>query len=264
MQFIYDVQVNWADGMLKSYLIPKYHEWYKDDEVELYTCLPVVKVSPELFSYIEQEYDRLPQYLLSLIYCKASKKEDGRTIEVEYAFVVTDGKRMIAVDTDSEDVPNYKSYLTPRNASYVEDLLYKLKLIETDWEPPSPSVLAKKDQLSADLLLLDEKYIQGLTRAERDLKSILMTYLYTLTTSSNSEEVRYWYSEVFPGTFHNEKVKRMRTNTMVQKMFDELKDGWGERHVELGNQFIKFNDLFKESWETQLKRQKREQDKVEK
>lgn len=264
MQYIYNVQVNWSDGMLKSYLIPKYHEWYKDDELEKYTDMPVVLVSKELFTYIEEEYDKLPTELLSSVRFQASKKVDGARMDVEYAFVITDGKRMLAVDTDSEDVPNFKSYISPKDEKSVDDLLYKLTKLVTEFEIPEPVEVAKEDQLAASLLLLDEKYVKGLTRAEKDLKAILMTYLYMLTTSTNKEEVRYWYSEVFPGTFHDTKVKKMRKSTLVQKMFDELKDGWNERHINLGNQFVKANDIFKESWETQLKRQKREKDKVEK
>ena len=180
----------------------------------------------------------------------------GRINQCDYVFVVTDGTRMLAVDTDGEDVPNYKSYLTPKNAGYVEDRLRKLSVLELQFEIPEPKVIDKKDQLSASLLLLDEKYVQGLTRVEKDMKAILMTYLYTLLTSTNKEEVRYWYSEVFPGTFNNAKVKKMRTSTMVQKMFDELKEGWEDRHIRLGDEIIKSHDIFADSWKALKKKQK--------
>lgn len=256
LEFVYDVEVNWADGMGKSYLIPQYHEWYKDDEVEKFSCLPVIKVSKELYRYIEEDYNVLPQGILNLVYNKAEQKVDGLKQEVAYAFIVTDGENMLAVDTDDEDVPNYKSYLTPKVVSRIEDMMYKLTTLNIVFEKPEPRKLNKKDQLASDLLLLDEQYVKGLTRTERDMKAILMTYLYTLLTSDNPDEVRYWYSEVFTGTFNNEKVKRMRKDTMVRQMFEELKEGWGFPHVSLGDEIVRSNTIFAESWKVLRKRQK--------
>lgn len=255
--FVYDVEVNWADGMHKSYLIPEYHEWYQDDEVEKITCLPVVLVTKALYNFVEQEYDVIPRKLLNQVYGKAAQKIDGMQCPINYAFVVTDGERALAVDTDDEEVPNYKSYLSPKNYQKVMELIPKLGPVqEFEFTPPTPRELGKDEQLAAELLLLDEKYVVGLTRAEKDMKSILMTYIYTLLTSTNNEEVRYWYSSVFPGTFNDAKVKKMRKTTLVKKMFDELKDGWDDRHIRLGEDFVRVNDLFKESWVVSKKRQK--------
>lgn len=256
IEFVYDVEVNWADGMGKSYLIPHYHEWYKDDEIEKFSCIPVVKVSKELFSYIEEDYNILPQGLLNLVFNKAEQKVDGFKQEVPYAFIITDGENALAVDTDDENVPNYKSYLTPKAHNRILELVYKLDRLNIVFEKPAPRKLNKKDQLSADLLLLDEQYVSGLTRTEKDMKAILMTYLYTLLTSKNLEEVRYWYSEVFTGTFHNPKVVKMRNDTMVRQMFEELKDGWDDRHVRLGDEIVRSNTIFADSWKVLKKRKK--------
>lgn len=256
IHFVYDVYCNWADGIGKSYLIPKYHEWYPEDEVEFFNCMPVVLVSKDVFTFIEEDYNVIPKEILSLVAGKASQKVDGITLPANYTFIVTDGTRTLAVDTDDEDVPNYKSYLSPRDIGKVENILPKIMKTDVTFVKPEPNVLNKTDQLSADLLLLDEKYIVGLTRAERDMKAILMTYLYTLVTSTNNEEVRYWYSEVFPGTFNSAKVKRMRKETLVRQMFEELKEGWDKRHVNLGDEIIKHNDMMADSWKLLRKKEK--------
>lgn len=254
--FAYDVQVNFMDGMLKSYLIPQFPEWYEDDEVEKFVCLPIVLVSDKLFTYIQDEYGQLPKEILNAVFSKASKKVDGLVQPIKYAFIVTDGLRMLVVDTDDEEVPNFKSHLNPKNADSVMDMLPKLKPIKCEgFSITAAPELGKTEQFIAQMLLPESKYMVGLSRAEKDMKSILMTYLYMLLTSVKKEEVRYWYSELFVGTFNDAKVKRMKKETMVKKMFEELIEGWDERHIHMGDEFIKFHDIFRESWKECKKRQ---------
>jgi hypothetical protein len=48
----------------------------------------------------------------------------------------------------------------------------------------------------------------------------------------------------------------MRKETLVRQMFDELKEGWDERHVNLGDELIKHHDMMADSWNLLRKKKK--------
>ena len=71
MLYLHDVWVNWFEGEENGYNVCYFHEWRKDDGVELLDQVPLLKIDTVLFNYIENDLAELPQKLLDNIYQKA-------------------------------------------------------------------------------------------------------------------------------------------------------------------------------------------------
>lgn len=70
MLYLHDVWVNWFEGEENGYNICHFHEWRKDDGIELLDQVPLLKVSSTLFHYIENDLSELPKPLLNDVYQK--------------------------------------------------------------------------------------------------------------------------------------------------------------------------------------------------
>jgi hypothetical protein len=119
MLYLHDVWVNWFEGEENGYNVCHFHEWRKDDGVELLDQAPLLKVEPILFNYIENDLSELPQQLLDDIFQKAYLRKNHERVQLEYCFVVTDGVGILAVDTIGYSIPIRKSRLIPRQEQLV-------------------------------------------------------------------------------------------------------------------------------------------------
>ncbi len=71
MLYLHDVWVNWFEGEENGYNVCHFYEWRKDDAIELLDQVPVLKVSPQLFYYLENSLSEIPKPLLEDVYQKA-------------------------------------------------------------------------------------------------------------------------------------------------------------------------------------------------
>jgi len=197
LYYIHDVWVNWVDGTSKGYEIPEYHEWRKDDIVELYDQLPVAKVTKDFFNFLENDYGVIPHTLLDEVHLRAAKREDRKRIKVEHAFVISDGENVLAINTDGDNKPNMKSRLVPRHERLVLEIVEEEPVFEFEWTAPEHFV-EDDDSLMSQILDLKAEYLVGLTRTEREMKEIVMDCLFNLCVSENRAEVKYWYIVLFP------------------------------------------------------------------
>src|SRR6478672_9886204 len=123
MLYLHDVWVNWFEGEENGYNVCHFHEWRKDDGVELLDQVPLIKVKPILFSYIENDLSELPQKLLDDIFQKAYLRKNHERVQLEYCFVVTDGVGIMAIDTIGYTIPIRKSRLIPRQEQLVYEMI---------------------------------------------------------------------------------------------------------------------------------------------
>ena len=126
MLYLHDVWVNWFEGEENGYNVCYFHEWRKDDGVELLDQVPLLKIDTVLFNYIENDLAELPQQLLDDIYQKAFLRKNHERSQLEYCFVVSDGKGILAVDTIGYSIPIRKSRLIPRQEQLAFEM-WKIK-----------------------------------------------------------------------------------------------------------------------------------------
>nr|WP_263328334.1 YjbA family protein [Neobacillus sp. Marseille-Q6967] len=240
MLYLHDVWVNWFEGEENGYNVCHFHEWRKDDGVELLDQVPLLKVEPILFSYIENDLSELPQQLLDDIYQKAYLRKNHERVQLEYCFVVTDGVGILAVDTIGYSIPIRKSRLIPRQEQLVYEMIATHEAKEYQFQQNS-------DNKDFHILSPEPELMTGLTRKERQLKQLLFMALDQLHTSSNEAEIRYWFTEWCPERY--EEIQELNFENAWQQLFEETKYGWSKRHETFCENLIKGQPFFEKLWE---------------
>ena len=236
MKRLTDIWVNFTNDTERC--IPEYFEWRKDDEVEMFDTVPLVLLQPKLYTYIEQGFEDIPQGLLDYVGERAFFQNEEMRTRANYAMVITDGVGVLAVFTDGEKSPKFKSRLLPRQERQALRIASAMVKFEIEWDPitkvvhPSTSYLEKFADIKAESMV-------GLTRRERELKEILLDSVFSLACSSNREEVKYWYIELFPKEYGSLVLEHMKTENMVHQIFDFLNKGWSAQHEEFGASIVK-------------------------
>lgn len=240
MLYLHDVWVNWFEGEENGYNICHFHEWRKDDGVELLDQVPLIKVRSILFNYIENNLSELPQQLLDDIYQKAYLRKNHERVQLDYCFVVSDGVGILAVDTIGYNLPIRKSRLIPRQ----EQLVYEM--IENQ-EVSDYRFSAEQCDKEFHILSPEPDLMRGLTRKERQLKQLLFMALDQLHTSKNEAEVRYWYTEWCPERYSI--IQELNFEEAWSQLFEESKYGWSAKHENFCENLIKGQPFFEKLWE---------------
>jgi hypothetical protein len=238
MLYLHDIWVNWFEGEENGYNVCYFHEWRKDDQVELLDQVPLLKVSSALYDYIENSLSEVPQALLEDVYQKAFVRKNHERIQLDYCFVISDGKGILAVDTIGYNIPIRKSRLIPRQEQLVYDMIaeqeeavYSFHSYEKEHHILSPSPYL----------------MSGLTRKERQLKQLLFMALDQLYSTKNVAEVRYWYTEWAPEKYPH--IQKMSFEEAWNNLYEETKYGWTDKHVQLCENLIKGQPFFEKLWE---------------
>lgn len=241
MLFLHDVWVNWFEGEENGYNVCHFHEWRKDDGVELLDQVPLLKVNSVLYNYIENDLSPIPQALLNEVYQKAFLRKNHERVQQEYCFVVSDGVGILVVDTIGYDIPIRKSRLIPRQEQLVYEMLENQETVDYQFD------VVKETNKEYHILSPAPELMQGLTRKERQLKQLLFMALDQLYSSNNTAEVRYWYTEWSPEMYST--IQELDFRDAWEQLFEELKWGWTSRHMSLCENLIKGQPFFEKLWE---------------
>ncbi|MEH7335853.1 YjbA family protein [Neobacillus drentensis] len=240
MLYLHDVWVNWFEGEENGYNVCHFHEWRKDDGVELLDQVPLLRVEPILFNYIENDLSELPQQLLDDIYQKAYLRKNHERVQLDYCFVVTDGTGILAVDTIGYNIPIRKSRLIPRQ----EQLVYEM--IGTH-DAQKYHFYQQPKTKDFHILSPEPELMTGLTRKERQLKQLLFMALDQMLSSNNEAEIRYWFTEWCPEQYST--IQELNFEEAWEQLFEEAKYGWSKKHETFCENLIKGQPFFEKLWE---------------
>jgi len=249
MLYVHDVWTNWVTGMGKAHHVIAFHEWDKTDNVELMDQTPLLHVTEELMDFVEDQFGELPEEMLKAIHERSYIRKNHDRKCIDYAAVLTDGIRVIAIDTVGATVPTKKSRLIPRQEQLVYEMIAGTVKKDYGFKPEDQKVdMSGEVTVGAKILDIKNVHMIGLTRRERDMKEILINCLFELVCSENINEVRYWYTELFPGSMVDIISEDWTIEQMVEDMHDHLSEGWDEQHVNFGHKFVKYYDLYTDDW----------------
>ncbi|MBB6453038.1 hypothetical protein HNQ94_001486 [Salirhabdus euzebyi] len=240
MMYLHDVWVNWFEGEENGYNVCHFHEWRKEDGIELLDQVPLIYVTETLFDYIENDLQDLPKDLLDSVYQRAYLRKNQERIPLEYAFVATNGKSIVAVDTMGYTLPIRKSRLIPRQERLVYDMIEKL-------EPVNFSFSKEQYGKEYHTLSLPPDEMIGLTRKERQLKQLLMMMLDQMKQTADLAELRYWLTEWDPDQYQS--IQQMGFEQVWKELFKGLKGGWSTTHEELCRKMVRGQPFFEKLWE---------------
>ncbi|MCU9612442.1 YjbA family protein [Caldibacillus lycopersici] len=239
MMYLHDVWVNWFEGEENGYNVCHFHEWRKEDTIELLDQVPVLKVTYDLYHYIENDLADLPEVLLNDVYQKAYARKNHERIQLEYCFIVTDGISILAVDTLGYQIPIRKSRIIPRQEQLVYDMITNEETVDYSFTFP-------RDK-EYHILSPEPALMIGLTRKERQLKKLLFMALDHLYSSKNTAQVRYWYTEWAPENYSS--IRTSSFEDVWSRLYHEVKDGWTSKHEILCEGLIKGQPFFEKLWE---------------
>ncbi len=242
MLYLHDVWVNWFEGEENGYNVCHFHEWRKDDAVELLDQVPLLLIDEELFDYIENYLGELPKQRLEDVHRKSFLRRNHERIQLEYCFVVTDGRGVLAIDTMGYTIPVRKSRLMPKQEQSAFEMFsaHPVASYELDTEP---------EEKEYHILSLSPVHMNGLTRKERQLKQLLFMALDQLFVSKNSAEIRYWYTEWAPERYQD--IQTMSVDDIKRVFYEEVLDGWTSQHERLCEDIIKGQPFFEKLWQTE-------------
>jgi hypothetical protein len=240
MLYLHDVWVNWFEGEENGYNICHFHEWRKEDGVELLDQVPLLKIEPLLYNYIENDLSELPQQLLHDIYQKAYLRKNHERIQLDHCFVVTDGSGILVIDTMGYNLPIRKSRLIPRQEQLVYEMIENEDVVRYTFDQH----LLGKDY---HILSPEPMLMSGLTRRERQLKQLLFMALDQLHSSKNVAEVRYWFTEWSPEKYS--EIQRLEFESAWVELFEEIKFGWSYKHENFCENIVKGQPFFEKLWE---------------
>lgn len=252
MQYLGDVWVNWFEGEENGYNVCDFHEWRKDDFIELLDQVPILKIESVLFSLIEDDLRDLPPDLLEDVHNKSYIRKDNQRKSIEYCFIATDGQQIIAVDTMGYRIPVRKSRLIPRQEQVVFERVKGEKPERYRYE-------ADIHIKEFHILSPDPRWMRGLTRQERKLKQLLFMAMDQLYASGTTAEVRYWYTEWVPKKYFDIQV--MDFDMAWKRLYDEIKIGWSKRHYDICGRMIKGQPYFENIWELEHGKRVNEQNR---
>ncbi|MDG5789144.1 YjbA family protein [Evansella sp. AB-P1] len=235
-----DVWVNWFEGEENGYNVCEFFEWRKEDRIELLDQVAVVKMYENLFDYIENSLQELPEELLADVYKQSYVRRKSQREELEYCFVATDGKRSIVIDTIGYHTPVRKSRLVPRQEEQL------LNLVES--EQPREYYMDYLDcEKEYHILSPDPRLMNGLIRKERLLKQLLFMVMDQLYHDAELPELRYWYTEWSPDKYS--EIQAMNFDEVWNSLFEEIKHGWSKKHEDYCFTMIKGQPFFEKLWE---------------
>ncbi|NRG45411.1 YjbA family protein [Bacillus sp. CRN 9] len=240
MLYLHDVWVNWFEGEENGYNVCDFHEWRKDDAVELLDQVPLLKIEPVLYNFIENDLSELPQQLLDDVFQKAYLRKNHERVQMDYCFVVTDGSGILAIDTIGYNIPIRKSRLIPRQ----EQLAYEMI---TNQDGLQYSFNDQSSLKGFHILSPSPDLMKGLTRKERQLKQLMFMALDQLHSSKNQAEIRYWFTEWSPEQYAD--IQQMNFEAAWKNLFEESKEGWTSKHERFCENLIKGQPFFEKLWE---------------
>ncbi|MFD2208494.1 YjbA family protein [Virgibacillus halophilus] len=240
MLYLHDVWVNWFEGEENGYSVCHFHEWRKEDKIELLDQVPLLYITTPLFNYIENDMQDLPKALLDTIHKRAFIRKGPQRNVLEYACVITDGNDVLALDTVGYQIPIRKSRIIPRQEMLVYDMIENTKQQNFRFDE-------KSYQKEYHMLSMSPELIYGLTRRERQLKQLLMMALDQLKTSDNLEELRYWLTEWDPKQYPY--IRYMDENQAWDSLYEGVKHGWSQAHEELCHKLVKGQPFLEKIWE---------------
>jgi hypothetical protein len=240
MLYLRDVWVNWFEGEENGYNVCEFHEWRKDDYIELLDQVPILKIESTLFHYIENDLNDLPDALLEEVHQKAYVRKNNQRVQLEHCFIITDEEKSLIVDTMGYRIPIRKSRLIPRQ----EQLVFEMaEQAETKLYTFSSKELNKEYHI----LSPNPDIMRGLTRKERQLKQLLFMALDQLHSTKNVAEMRYWCTEWMPDQYGN--IQRMDFEEAWDALYKELKSGWSKQHLDMCERLVKGQPYFEKIWE---------------
>ena len=207
MLYIYDILVNFTDGDR----IYEFFEWDSRDVVEHIKKIPLIRVDTETLIDIYNNDVVVEIELLKDIYLKTEVYNNDYHQVVEYACLLSDNMKVLAVEFDSYGNTLYKSNLLVDEEEEVLTLGNGIKIRSIKYQI--------KNSQKEDIYL---------TRKEMSRKKYLLTELKKCFSNKNYQKLNYLYEELYNDDNNSIEEK-------YNKLVYEINNNYSSNHNEIYN-----------------------------
>lgn len=204
---VYDIVLNLLDGKR----VYESFEWEKIDNVEHIKKIPLIRVDTETLIDIYNNNVVVEAQLLKDIYLKTEVYNNDYHQVVEYACLLSDNMKVVAVEFDSYGNTLYKSNLLLDEEEEILALSNEIKIRSLKYQI--------KESQNEDIYL---------TRNEMIRKKYLLTELKKCFTNKNYEKLNYLYEELY-----NEDDKLIEEK--YNKLIYEINNNYSSNHNKIYN-----------------------------
>ena len=210
MIYIYDILLNWTNNLK----LREFYEWQINDDLEHIKKIPLVKVKDNLIKDLLTSKIKIETSFLSKIKDKTEGYFKSDIDIVDYAAIVFNDKKAIALELDNNGVVCYKSAMLIDEEEEVLSMGESLTPLELDYE-----------------VLKTDKNINYFTRKEEHEVKFLEKELRRIKKNKEEAKLNYLYKEFFQddaATFDLkltalEKELKKEYNTFHSKLFALLR-----------------------------------------
>lgn len=202
MIYIYDILLNWTD----TDKIYEFFEWERDDMIEHIKKIPLIKIDSNHLSCFMNNNIKVDVKFLEPLKNKSEAFCQKKVEKIEYACLLTDEKRVIAIEFDESGQSIYRSHL----------------LLDEEIEILEISERLQEQDISYQTLSCYHPSFY-LTRKEENMKKYLLRELKNTYQSHNDQKLHYLYSECFD----DEEIEPKK---MYEQFISSLKENFNEKH----------------------------------
>lgn len=202
MNYLYDVLLNFNSVLYEIY------EWNKTDEITHIRKIPLFKISnKDLFNIINNKV-KIGNEFLSKIYKKTEYFNKNKIGNIDYSFLLTDGKEVIALKQNKN--------------SYFE---YSKLLYEEELDALEYSESVKTTKLEYEIISKNKINIFQ-TRNENTIKKYILNTINEIINDNDLDKLKYIYLECF-----NKKIN----GNIKNQIYIDLKENWDNVYLNLYN-----------------------------
>ncbi len=192
MNYVYDILLNFQKELYEFY------EWNKEDEITHIRRIPLFKISARDLKMVKTSDIKIEKNFCDKIYNKTEKFRKTGVSQIPYAFLISDGKEVIAIKLDKTLKIIAKSSLLLDEAEEICEMTLDQKMVKIKYLNQN-----QKNQINFE------------TRYEKETKKKLNIKLLNLYKSREYEKLKYIYFECF-------RKKENNINTILQKLKQEI------------------------------------------
>ena len=206
MIYVYDILINFSDNILYEF-----YEWNNNDVVENVKKIKLSKVEKEVFDDFLNNKVRVDKEFLLNLY-KTCEVYTSRGIDIlDYATLITDGVRVIAIEFNHHGISECKSKLLLEEENEILLLASNMEAEKIEYK------IETKDN-----------NIRFLTRKELKVKKYLDCEIKEAYRIKNYEKLKFLYYECFDEAESSYK-------TMKERFISSLQEDLTEEHLKLYN-----------------------------
>ena len=198
MNYIYDIILNFNPKIYEIY------EWNKNDDLTHIRKIPFYKVKTnDLYNIINNKI-KLDNEFLNNIYKKTETFNKNKINTIEYAFLLSDGKEVIA----------FKYYNNHLN--------YSKLLYEEEIEVLEYSDCVKTNQIKYEVI---EKIKNNFkTRNENNIKKYIYKEINEMIKNNDLDKLNYLYLEIFNKKSNN-----------IKQIYKDIENNWDDVYLKIYN-----------------------------